>query len=84
MTATALATYDPQTFRARTFYDATPRFRDGTDTPRAYFERCLETMAAREPVVQAFAALNEAGARAVLASATARWLLGTVSPVVVR
>src|SRR5262247_2442457 len=70
MTATALETYDPRTFRARTFYDATPRFRDGTDTPRAYLERCLETIAACEPVVQAFAALNEAGA------STARWQAG--------
>ena len=29
-TATALETYDPRTFRARTFYDTIPRFRDGT------------------------------------------------------
>ena len=84
MTATALETYDPRTFRARTFYDATPRFRDGTDTPRAYLERCLETIATREPVVQAFAALNEAGARAAADASTARWLLETGPPVVVR
>jgi Asp-tRNA(Asn)/Glu-tRNA(Gln) amidotransferase A subunit family amidase len=73
MTATVLETYDPRTFRARTFYDATTHFRDGTDTPRAYLERCLETIAAREPVVQAFAALNEAGARAAADASTARW-----------
>ena len=48
--------YDPRTFRALTFHDAIPRFRDGADTPRAYLERCLETIAAREPVVKAFAA----------------------------
>src|SRR4029453_9388902 len=76
MTATALETYDPRTFRARTFYDAAPRFRDGTDTPRAYLERCLETIAACEPVVQAFAALNEAGARAAADASTARWQAG--------
>jgi Asp-tRNA(Asn)/Glu-tRNA(Gln) amidotransferase A subunit family amidase len=76
MTTTALETYDPRTFRARTFYDATPRFRDGTDTPRAYLERCLETIAACEPVVQAFAALNEAGARAAADASTARWQAG--------
>jgi Asp-tRNA(Asn)/Glu-tRNA(Gln) amidotransferase A subunit family amidase len=73
MTATVLDTYDPRTFRARTFYDATPRFRDGTDTARAYLERCLETIAACEPVVQAFAALNQAGARAAADASTARW-----------
>jgi hypothetical protein len=53
MSATALDTYDPHTFRALTFHDATLRFRDGTDTPRAYLERCLETIAAREPIVLA-------------------------------
>jgi Asp-tRNA(Asn)/Glu-tRNA(Gln) amidotransferase A subunit family amidase len=76
MTATGLDTYDPRTFRARAFYDATPRFHDGTDTPRAYLERCLETIATREPVVQAFAALNEAGARAAADASTARWQAG--------
>src|SRR5919108_5970440 len=76
MTTTVPETYDPRTFRARTFYDATPRFRDGTDTPRAYLERCLETIAAREPMVQAFAALNEAGARAAADASTARWQAG--------
>jgi Asp-tRNA(Asn)/Glu-tRNA(Gln) amidotransferase A subunit family amidase len=76
MATAALETYDPRTFRALTFYDTTPRFRDGTDTPRAYLERCLETIAAREPVVQAFVALNEAGARAAADASTARWQAG--------
>ena len=76
MTATALETYDPRTFRARTFDDAAAHFRDGTDTPRAYLERCLETIVACEPVVQAFAALNEAGARAAADASTARWKEG--------
>src|SRR5262245_24751179 len=76
MTAPALETYDPRTFRAFTFYDATPRFRGGTDTPRAYLERCLETIAVRERMVQAFAALNEAGARAAADASTARWQAG--------
>src|SRR5215475_3728074 len=76
MTATALETYDPRTFRARTFYDAAPRFRDGTDTPRAYLERCLETIAACEPLVQAFTVLNEADARMTADASTARWQEG--------
>jgi Asp-tRNA(Asn)/Glu-tRNA(Gln) amidotransferase A subunit family amidase len=76
MTTTVLETYDQRTFRARTFYDATPRSRDGSDTPRAYLERCLETIAAHEPVVWAFAALNEAGARAAADASTARWQAG--------
>ena len=76
MTAPALDTYDPRTFRALTFYDATPRFRDGTDTPRAYLERCLETITAREPMVQAFVVLNEADARTTADASTARWQEG--------
>jgi Asp-tRNA(Asn)/Glu-tRNA(Gln) amidotransferase A subunit family amidase len=73
MTTTALEQYDPRHFRALTFYDAIPRFRDGTDTPRAYLERCLDTIAACEPVVQAFVVLNEAGARSAADASTARW-----------
>ena len=51
--------YDPQTFNGITFHDATPAFVDGSDTPIAYLERCMATVEAREPVVQAFANLNE-------------------------
>src|SRR5262249_34859615 len=60
MTTIAPGNYDPHTFKALTFYDATPRFHDGADTPRAYLERCLETIAVREPLVYAFTVLNEA------------------------
>ena len=68
--------YDPRTFQPLTFHDALPRFRDGTDTPRAYLERCIETIAAREPVVRAFAHLNEEGARAAADASTSRWKAG--------
>ncbi len=82
MTASAPGSYDPREFRALTFHDAVPRFRDGSDTPRAYLERCLETIAAREPVVQAFAALNEAGAREAADASSARWKAGRpLSPI---
>ena len=40
--------YDPRTFRALTFHHAVAAFRDGTDTPRAYLERCLELCAAQD------------------------------------
>jgi Asp-tRNA(Asn)/Glu-tRNA(Gln) amidotransferase A subunit family amidase len=72
----APGSYDPRAFKALTFYDATPRFRDGTDTPRAYLERCLETIAVRQPIVQAFIALNEAGARTTADASTVRWREG--------
>ena len=75
MTATT-PRYDPTEFKALTFHDATPQFRDGSDTPRAYLERCIETIAAREPVVKAFVVLNEAGARAAADASTARWKAG--------
>jgi Asp-tRNA(Asn)/Glu-tRNA(Gln) amidotransferase A subunit family amidase len=65
--------YDPRTFRALTFHDAVPRFRDGGDSPRAYLERCLETVEQREPIVKAFAATNLPGARAAADQSTERW-----------
>src|SRR5262249_6164637 len=65
--------YDPREFRALTFHDAVRRFQDGSDTPRAFLERCLETIAEREPVVQAFVALNPSGARAAADESTKRW-----------
>jgi Asp-tRNA(Asn)/Glu-tRNA(Gln) amidotransferase A subunit family amidase len=73
---TAPGTYDPRAFKALSFYDATPGFRDGSDTPRAYLERCLETIVEREPIVQAFVVLNEPGARAAADASTTRWKEG--------
>lgn len=68
---TAYADYQPLTF-----HDAARRFTSGNDSPRAYLERCLETIAAREPVVKAFTAMNEAGARASADASTGRWKAG--------
>ena len=50
MDARTTGSYDPRTFKGLTFHDATQRFRDGSDSPRAYLELCLETISAREPV----------------------------------
>ena len=71
-----MTSYSPRDFRALTWHDATPAFAAGTDTPRAYLERCLETISAREPVVQAWVAMNEAGAREAADASTSRWKLG--------
>jgi Asp-tRNA(Asn)/Glu-tRNA(Gln) amidotransferase A subunit family amidase len=73
MDSVTRTTYSPQAFRGLTFHDAARRFAEGADTPRAYLERCLETIAEREPVVRAFAALNEAGAREAAEASAARW-----------
>jgi len=74
--------YDPHEFKALAFHEAVPRFRDGTDNPRAYLERCLETIAAREPVVKAFVARNETGAREAADASARRWKKGQpLSPI---
>ena len=74
--AATLETYDPRTFKALTFHDVTPQFHDGTDTPRAYLERCLDTIAERESQIQAFTAMNEADARTAADASTERWKSG--------
>jgi Asp-tRNA(Asn)/Glu-tRNA(Gln) amidotransferase A subunit family amidase len=75
-------TYSPEGFRPLTFHDAVPGFRDGSDTPRAYLERCLATIAEVEPQVMAFASLNEAGARDAADASTARYKAGApLSPI---
>jgi hypothetical protein len=62
--AEARSGYDPATFRPLTFFDAVARFRAGEDDPRRYLERCLEVIAAREPLVQAWVVSERApGAR---------------------
>src|SRR5215469_2426739 len=76
MSSTPSRSYDPRTFKALSFHDAAQRFRDSTDTPRAYLERCLEMIREREPVVKAFVAFNDAGARAAADASSARWRSG--------
>jgi Asp-tRNA(Asn)/Glu-tRNA(Gln) amidotransferase A subunit family amidase len=76
MPAITPRSYDPREFEPLTFHDVVPRFRDGTDTPRAYLERCLQTIAEREPIVKAFVVLNEQGARAAADASSARWKAG--------
>lgn len=74
--------YSPATFRAPTFHDATLRFREGEDTPRAYLERCLAVIEAREPEVRAWVTLNIEGACKAADAATARWRAGRpLSPI---
>ncbi len=76
MTTPAPRSYDPRTFKALSFHDVVPRFRDGSDTPRAYLERCLATIAAREPAVKAFVVLNETGAQHAADASSTRWKAG--------
>jgi Asp-tRNA(Asn)/Glu-tRNA(Gln) amidotransferase A subunit family amidase len=74
--------YDPAEYKLRSFHDAVPGFFEGTSTPRAYLEECLEVIDNREPVVKAFVHLNVPGARAAADASTARYRAGTLlSPV---
>lgn len=80
--SSSTGSYDPREFKALTWHDLLPRLRAGTDTPRALLERCLETIAVREPVVKAFVTLNETGARAAADASTVRWKAGKpLSPI---
>ena len=74
--------YDPATHQMLSFHSAVARFRDGSDTPRAYLERCVERIEALEPAVMAFAFLNLERARLAADVSTARYKAGqTLSPV---
>ena len=67
---------------AVSYFAASDAFRDGTDTPRAFLERCLETVAAREPEIGAFVATNFDGARTAADAASERWKSGgALSPI---
>lgn len=68
-----MGSYDPNIVTGLTFHTSLAAFEAGQDTPRAYLERCLETIAAREPVVKAWVVLNEQGARDQADASTKRW-----------
>ena len=65
--------YDPRTARYLCFAEARAAFAAGRDTPRAFLERCLEAIAAREPKIMAFVRLDRDGARAAADRSSERW-----------
>jgi Asp-tRNA(Asn)/Glu-tRNA(Gln) amidotransferase A subunit family amidase len=74
--------YDPVSHRMLNFHDAAAKFRDGTDTPRAYLERCIERIEAIEPSVMAFTFLNLDHARTAADKSSQRYKTGrALSPV---
>lgn len=74
--------YDPATHQMLSFHDAVARFADGTDSPRAYLERCIERIEALEPAVMAFAFLNLDRARTAADESGRRYRAGrALSPV---
>jgi len=68
--------YDPASFSPLRFHLAREAFQSGEDTSRAYLERCLETIAAREPAVKAWVTINEEGARQQADASSRRWREG--------
>lgn len=76
MDTKAARSYDPATYELLTFHDVVPRFLDGSTTPRDYLEACLEVIADREPVVEAFVHMNVTGARDAADASAARYRSG--------
>ena len=74
--------YDPSTHRMLSFHDVAAKFRDGSDTPRAYLERCIERIEALEPEVIAFAFLNLDRARQAADESGVRYKSGRLLGVV--
>ena len=68
--------YDPGRYERLSFVGATEPFRDGTDTPRAFLERCLESVYELEPSVRAFAYFDAEAARLAADESTARYRAG--------
>ena len=66
----------------RSYLAATSAFKDGSDTPREFLERCLEIIEAQEERVGAIVSTNFDAARKAADEAGARWKTGkTVSPI---
>ena len=61
---------------AKPFFPAVADFRSGRDTPRAYLERCLASIAEQEPEVGAFVHLEIEAAKRAAEESTARWESG--------
>jgi Asp-tRNA(Asn)/Glu-tRNA(Gln) amidotransferase A subunit family amidase len=65
-----------------TFATLSRGFAEGIGSPRDLLETCLARIVEREPVVRAFASLDEGAARRAADAATARWRAGTpLSPI---
>ena len=65
--------YSYDQFEALTYFDATPDFESGTNTPRDYLEKCIEQIAHKEQDVKAFVTLNLESARQRADESSRRW-----------
>jgi len=71
-----LAPEEKLKFHPKPYLAATPRFANGTDTPRDFLERCLTDLTTFEPKIGAFVHLDLNAARACADQSTARWRAG--------
>jgi Asp-tRNA(Asn)/Glu-tRNA(Gln) amidotransferase A subunit family amidase len=62
--------------KATSFAAAVPAFRDGTDSPRAFLERCIVNIDTHDQDVGAFVAVNIEAARDAADQSTRRWQSG--------
>lgn len=76
MDANMRAAYDPRTHKRPSFRSAVAAFLSGSDNPRAYLERCIETITERDPDVKAFVTTNLPNARAAADASAARYRAG--------
>ncbi|MBI4292215.1 MAG: amidase [Betaproteobacteria bacterium] len=60
----------------RPFFSATSDFKSGKDTPRAFLDRCLASVAEFEPAVGAFVHIDIEAAKAAAERSSERWRQG--------
>ena len=71
-----VSSYDLRIHSLLSFHDRLAAFKDGSDRPRAYLERCLAVIDVLEGEIKACAALNIEGARAAADALTGRYKEG--------
>jgi Asp-tRNA(Asn)/Glu-tRNA(Gln) amidotransferase A subunit family amidase len=67
---------------ARSYFEATPKFADGSDSPRAFLDRCIADIERLDGDVKAFVVTGLDAARAAADESGARWKSGAaLSPI---
>ena len=62
--------------QSRSYFEATQNFADGSDTPRAFMDRCIEDIERLDGDIRAFVVTGLEAARAAADESTARWATG--------
>ena len=68
--------------QSRSYFESTAKFADGSDTPRAFMDRCIGDIERLDADVRAFVVTGLDAARAAADESTARWAAGKqLSPI---